>query len=353
MKKRVTVTIALAFYYLVACAGLVVMVSAQEEETCQPCANGQDPTFAENENDDKDDQTCRENIQATTQLAANSRQCHLHQLANFQESCCDEPPRGVCTICPDGSSFDATTVVPNFRPGAGDRTCADLNADENFLDYIFKSGTCEDTLLQRSGAWCGCPGAEQKCSLCPDGSRPPDPTLVDPVYYGWDCDSFDFMAASFNEEECANFVNDILEFDAPSFCGCPDSPVPNVCALCPHGGEVTRPNLRLGSGTFTCQELAVSTKYIPKITTCIEALTTYRGKGYVDACCSSSSRGVSSRSFLLVILISFVVTIFVKVWRRRRTSMQNQEILDCPEEDEVEEGVEEEDKAVVESRLID
>ena len=43
----------------------------------------------------------------------------------------------------------------------------------------------------------------------------------------------------------------------------------------------------------------------------------------------------------------------MKVWRRRRTSMQNQEILDCPEEDEVEVGVEEEDKAVVESRLID
>jgi hypothetical protein len=152
----------------------IVLASTIRAQECEPCASGETPS-------DDQEEDCVDLIAATKAFTAGTAECGLGQLENYQEGCCEEAPRGVCTLCPDGASFNAATVVPNFDPDDGDQSCADLNGKLAFLDYVVEGGTCEDTWLQRSAAWCGCPDIERQCFLCPDGSKPPNPTLVDPV----------------------------------------------------------------------------------------------------------------------------------------------------------------------------
>jgi hypothetical protein len=256
----------------------IPVVTAQN--TCQPCFGAVEPS---------DDADCADLISASRALPAGTPECSSSQLENFQSACCDRSPRGFCTLCPDGSSFDAGRIVPSLDPKAGDLTCSDLNGDDGYLDYLFQPGICFDTFLQRSAAWCGCPGVERQCTLCPDGSRPPKPDIVDPVYYNWSCDAFDFVSSYFSAEECSTVATDIFEFDAAAFCECPDVPIPMVCDLCPDGQEVVNPDQKLGSGTFTCRELALSTWYIPSSEPCARVLTGYRDKGFVDECCGVPS----------------------------------------------------------------
>jgi hypothetical protein len=287
---------------------VTLFASMARAQQCEPCINGETPS---------DDDDCTDLVDASLELTAGTQECAATQLANFQYDCCDEAPRGLCTLCPDGASFQALTVVPAFDPDGEDITCADLNGDEGFLDFIFEAGTCSDTKLRRSAAWCGCPGVNRECTLCPDGSKPPNPTLVDNVYYGLDCDAFDFVSAYFSADECPRLTTEFYEFDAAAFCGCPDSPIPDVCDLCPDGEEVIYPNLKLGSGKFNCRELALSTRYLPSIQPCVRALSFYREKGFVDECCgtpiwsqsnksskSSAMRSSTSSTFLSVVLFA-------------------------------------------------
>lgn len=232
------------------------------------------------------DETCQDLISATGLLAADTMDCKDAQLLNFQNKCCEEPPRGSCTLCPDGSLHDANALVPSFDPNAGELSCSDLTVDPSFLDYVFEKGACSDTLLRRSAAWCGCPGVERSCFLCPDGSPPPNPILVDPVYYGWSCASFDFVSSYFSAEECRDLVEGVFEFDAPSWCGCPNVPIPSVCRLCPEGQQIVQPHEVLGAD-FTCQQLALSTRYISSEGACDRVVNSYQAKGYVDTCCGS------------------------------------------------------------------
>mmetsp|Transcript_8610 Transcript_8610/g.15718 ORF Transcript_8610/g.15718 Transcript_8610/m.15718 type:complete len:301 (-) Transcript_8610:153-1055(-) len=263
---------------------------------CEPCWRNSAVT---------DEDGCEELIAATSLLQSGTTDCLNAQLLNYQNSCCEEAPRS-CTLCPDGSPFNPNAVVPSFNPDAGAITCADLNIEPSFLDYLFHEGDCSDTLLQRSASWCGCPSVQRSCYLCPDGSRPPNPNLVDPVYYGWTCASFDFVSSYFSPYECQTMVEHIFEFDAPSWCGCPDSPIPSVCRLCPEGQQIVKPHEVLGDGEFTCQELALSTRYIPSQEPCDRVLNTYRGKGYVDYCCGPIS-SANRQSVTVILSLAMVV----------------------------------------------
>ena len=260
-------------------AGLMVcMPAASAQIYCDPCSNGDTPS---------QDSSCSGLVSQAQKTVARTAECANIQLELYQNGCCNGTPRERCTLCPDGQAFDGSAMVPNFKPHDTDIACADLNADPTFLGYLFESGKCADTLLRRSAAWCKCPGVERQCSLCPNGERPPNPGLIDPVYYGWDCDTFDYMSSYFSQSECGYLVNSILEFDAPSYCGCTDSPIPNVCDLCPPGQMLAHPNLMLGQNKrFSCRELALSTLYIPSEGPCTRVLNTHQANGYVRACCA-------------------------------------------------------------------
>jgi hypothetical protein len=266
-------------YRIVCLSAAIHTFYAYNPYQCQPCLRNSVVT---------DEEGCEELVRATSLLNAGTTDCLNAQLLNFQNSCCEEAPRS-CTICPNGSPYNPDAVVPSFDPNAGAISCADMNVDSSYLDYIFEEGDCADTLLQRSASWCGCQQVERSCYLCPDGSRPPNPNLVDPVYYGWSCAAFDFVSSFFSAHECPSLVDHIFEFDAPSWCGCPDSPIPEVCRLCPEGQQVVNPRQVLGEGAFTCRELALSTRYIPAQDPCDRVLESYRTQGYVDYCCGSVS----------------------------------------------------------------
>ncbi|KAL3895509.1 MAG: hypothetical protein SGARI_007428, partial [Bacillariaceae sp.] len=152
---------------------LVITVEAYNPYQCQPCLRNSAVI---------DEDGCEDLLRETALLNAGTTDCLNSQLLNYQNGCCDEAPRS-CTICPNGSPYNPAAVVPSFDPHAGAITCADMNIDASYLDYIFEEGDCSDTLLQRSASWCGCQHVERSCFLCPDGSRPPNPNLVDPVYY--------------------------------------------------------------------------------------------------------------------------------------------------------------------------
>jgi hypothetical protein len=273
-----------------------------ESQPCQPCVNGDAVIVTED-----DDGTCSDLSLYSSTLTTSTRECSATHLENYQSFCCEEAPSDLCTICPDGAFFRANTVVPNFDPEENDLTCADINTDTTFLDFISEPGSCSDTLLQRSAAWCGCPGVSRECSLCPDGSRPPLQERVDKVYYGWNCAAFDFVSSYFKSDECVDLAENVFEFDAASFCGCPDSPKPEICDLCPDGQELINAQSELGSGAFTCEELHVSIGFIPSIDPCVRVMTSFRELGYVDQCCGVRDESSGAGCELYKVIVAPIV----------------------------------------------
>lgn len=254
--------------------------------TCPPCFGGDEP-----DGDEASGFACSALLSSSAQLEDGTEACDSRHLENFQLDCCRRGPRH-CTMCPDGSSFDASTPV-------GDSTCAEVNGNPEYVKrYVSERGTCDDTFLRRSAAWCGCPGVDRGCHLCPDGSEPPRPEIVEPVYYGSSCGAFDLVSSYYSADECPTLTERILQFDAASFCGCPGATAPAVCDLCPDGEEVVDPDRVLVSGSkrFTCSELARSTSFIPTENLCAGLLSGHRKDGFVDGCCGVPNVSAASRT---------------------------------------------------------
>jgi hypothetical protein len=157
---------------------IAALIAFETKAQCSVCFDGSNP--------DTSLDKCPQIVDAAASMDAGSTECEFNQLTAYQNSCCQSAP-GVCTVCPDGAGFNAGKAVPNPVPGSGDLTCADLNGRLEFLDFVFEDGTCSDTLLQRSATWCECPDTSRACTLCPDGSQPPNLDRTDPVFYGWNC----------------------------------------------------------------------------------------------------------------------------------------------------------------------
>eukprot|EP00980_Cylindrotheca_fusiformis_P004166 scaffold909_cov135-Cylindrotheca_fusiformis.AAC.23 len=276
----------------------VALAAFEANAQCSVCSDGSAP----NTSLDK----CPEIASDSSALTAGSEECKSNQLKAFQNSCCSTAPT-FCTLCPDGAGFNAGKAVPNPKPGSDDLTCADLNGQQAFLDSIFEDGTCSDTLLQRSAAWCECPDISRECNLCLDGSNPSEPNRVDSVLYGWNCEFFEFVSSFFSADDCPKVSSsgDILTIDAAAFCGCPGTTAPNVCNLCAKG-EVVRSEVDLGP--FTCGELSRSTSYINSLTGCVTAKARFRDRDYIESCCFdpsdlSSAVAIIGRFSLVLALI--------------------------------------------------
>ena len=160
------------------CILLLGISATRTAAQCNACYDGSAP--------DSTKAGCQGIIDAAASLDAGSAQCSATQLEAYQRRCCRSAP-GICTVCPDGAGFVAETVVPNPTPGGADITCADMNEELKFLDFVETPGVCSDTLLQRSATWCGCPNTSRQCTLCGDGSAPTKMNRVEKVLYNWDC----------------------------------------------------------------------------------------------------------------------------------------------------------------------
>ncbi len=226
----------------------------------------------------------------------NPDECGEIQLTAFQTGCCDGTfLPDVCSICPENAPFQTATPVPATE-GRPELTCADLQGESSFWEYLISPGDCSDTFLRRSAGWCGCSGQEIYCPICPDGSRPPEPTKTEKVLYGWDCSVFEYVLALLSESECY-LADEILEFDASAFC-CPHlAAPPDVCSFCPESQVVIDPDIIISSeyGPVTCGDIDDSMRLIPTI----EACQYTQQKFDAALCCGqivasdSDSRGVT------------------------------------------------------------
>jgi hypothetical protein len=218
-------------------------------------------------------------------LLEGSEDCKQVQLLSFQTGCCDSNsvPPTVCSVCPDGGSFLNDVEIPSA--GRAELKCADLTNDTSFLDYMEHRGDCSDTFLQRSAAWCGCAGTSIQCSLCPDGSKPPNPSKTEDVLYGWDCNVFEYIFALLSEAECHSAA-EILEFDAAAFC-CPHvAQSPNICQFCPDGTSIGDPDKIISSdyGPMKCGDIQESIELIPTEKSCEFTKSKFK----THLCCTSS-----------------------------------------------------------------
>ena len=219
-------------------------------------------------------------------------ECQSIQLTAFQTGCCHEQyvPDNVCSVCPDGSPYYHSSISIPGALGRKELTCADLATEASFLDFMTTPGDCGDTFLQRSAAWCRCPGQHVECHLCPNGAAPIDPQKTEHVVYGWSCENFQYVAALLNQGECA--LNDqVLEFDARAFC-CEGVDPPNVCQLCPTGQELIHPDKTIATpfGFGKCSDIDESLRMMPTEASCdftkqsfsTEQCCGYTGKHYED-----------------------------------------------------------------------
>lgn len=255
-----------------------------------------------------------------------SDKCKTIQLSAFQSKCCDETyvPDNVCTLCPSGLPYKTGIVIPGSQ-GRRELTCADITTEASFLDYIINPGQCSDTFLQRSAAWCQCPGTSVECTLCPDGIAPPNPYKKERVLFGWDCKSFEYVTSLLSKSECS-MASELLEFDAAAFC-CPNEFVspPGVCSLCSNDDDNSTENhqqqdyslfdpdkvVMTRYGNLKCGDIEESLSMIPTKESC----TTLKNEFDPSLCCSnivaSSSSSTVTATMMTMISSSSVSAVFI------------------------------------------
>lgn len=260
-----------AAHFAIAVTLLVRKVLVGADATCNLC--GSHPIPNNGLLQQKNGISCRKLFDDLTFLEEGTVECGHIQLAAFQTGCCNEQfvPENACSVCPDGSSsYDMATTIPGSATRR-ELTCADLPTEAYFFDFLTRPGQCDDTFLQRSAAWCGCPGHEVKCHLCPNGETPEDLDRTEKVLYGWDCRSFQYITALLAEGECS-VASEILDFDAAAFC-CQGIDAPDLCPMCPTGQILSNPDreVRTEYGTMKCGEIEDSLRMIPSLKGCAVA----------------------------------------------------------------------------------
>ena len=239
-----------------------LLVSTIVEATCNLC--GDHPIPDDSLLHEQYGISCRTLFDELPSTEAGTSECAQIQLAAFQAGCCGYVyvPENVCSVCPDGSPFGPSISIPGSQERR-ELTCADMSSEGSFLDFFTTPGDCSDTFLQRSAAWCQCPGKEVECHLCPKGAAPTDLNKTENFLYGWDCRSFQYITALLNVGECT-VASTILDFDATAFC-CEGVDAPDLCDFCPEGQELLNPDeiIPTQDGYATCADIEESLRMVP------------------------------------------------------------------------------------------
>jgi hypothetical protein len=212
---------------------------------------------------------CRDLFDQTSLMEDGSFECSRVQLTAFQTGCCNElyVPDSICSVCPDGSPFHTSISIPGAM-GRRTMTCADIPTESSFFDFFTTPGECSDTFLQRSAAWCKCPGHQVQCHLCPNGAAPTDLQKKERVLYGWTCEHFQYITALLNQGECV-VSQQLLEIDAGAFC-CEGVEPPNACQFCPDGQQVVHPDRTISTsyGEVACGDIEETLRMVPTEESC-------------------------------------------------------------------------------------
>lgn len=253
---------------------------------------------------EKDGVSCRNLFEEITYSEGGTAECNRIQLAAFQTGCCNEQyiPDNVCSVCPDGSHYHTSVTVPG-SPQRRELTCADISSEASFLDFFNNPGDCSDTFLQRSAAWCQCPGHEIQCHLCPKGAAPTNLDKTEKVLYGWNCRSFQYISALLSKGEC-DVASQILEFDAAAFC-CEGVDAPNMCDFCPAGQEIINPDKQIATqyGFVKCGEIEESLSMVPTVDSCAFVKRSFNS----GLCCGLPGSSATSLRAKYVITSTLVI----------------------------------------------
>jgi hypothetical protein len=169
-----------------------------------------------------------------------------------------------CTLCPAGDTgFNAAKLIP--FSGSPSLTCSDLETQA--ASILADDALCRQD-IRINAAWCECPGVPAQCTVCPDGSIPPNLDRAEP-FQGFRCSGMEYFESL--QTQCG-LSTELLGIDTPSFCGCPDVTPPGICQLCPGGQVNTETPVSNFLAGGTCGEVADFFLSITNATLC-SALT--------------------------------------------------------------------------------
>ena len=158
--------------------------------------------------------TCEELALIAASTPSESIACELIQDQAGYCGCAEVDPINVCSFCPGREAPDNYNLETNTKD-----TCGDLH---EYMTYM-NLETCESKRaadIRELGFVCGCPKAEPSCTLCIDGSPPPDPDLRPDGEDGLTCGEIALATAGLTRDACEDARNS--EIGTSAFrCGCP------------------------------------------------------------------------------------------------------------------------------------
>merc|ERR1712176_268264 len=136
-------------------------------------------------------------------------------LQEYQGYCgCPETPvKNECSFCPNGGT-----------PSNPEKVVSDVFTCQGLYDFVsfLRADECiassnDFKKIQAFAYVCGCPNTQPSCSLCSDGSEPPNPSkFIDDE--GTTCGEYAELVASLTEDRCADQIDQIQA--TASTCGC-------------------------------------------------------------------------------------------------------------------------------------
>ena len=279
-------------------------VTAQDFDTgaCTPCAQGTTPV-AETQNPACVSATLESSVSG---MIGTDTTCLNQQLIHFQTGCCLSAPYGYCTVCPDGSTPPGLENDVPTGEFVDNPTCNEWQFQQNSLTALFTDGDCSDTFLQRASFYCGCPGVEQECWLCPDKSPPGNPDRGEAWATNANCRGLDFLFSTFKGDECST-VPELFGINFAAFCLCPgvEEPVEEQCSLCPNGSLLNPDAVYTAPGaTFErkCSQAEEFAKFILDGRNCDALLLEAR-----ETCQCSGGAGVYHMTKIFTTIVAGVV----------------------------------------------
>lgn len=292
---------------LLAVALTFAVVNAQTmDSACTVCADGSDPLTVGPPCDSLD--------ASVAGMSSGDTSCKNQQLLHFQTGCCRDPPYEYCPICPDGSAPPGITNKVPIGDFADPPTCQEVQYRRETLIGVFEDGDCTDTFLQRGSFYCGCPGVQQECWLCPDKKEPGNPDRGDAWATQSNCRGLQYLFSVFSAQECQDLPA-TFGVDLAAFCLCGTVDASNEttgdandgtevgvetdeeeykCTLCDNGGSVKNPDFIYTNETDvyqrTCGQAQDFAEYVISSYACRDLLA--RPREMCD--CGGGGRGSGS-----------------------------------------------------------
>jgi len=293
--------------------------SSSPTSPCSICLDGSQPIsssdvpFAYSNNGGL---TCNDVVSAASAVSEGTETCQRMQLAGFQGGCCGESSYLVtpesfdrCPLCPQG---EGVAFLP-FKeiPGTASSTtapllCSDLrtNTDaiiDHLQRYVKDPGLCEDTILRRSAAWCGCFGASIGCTLCNGEILDQSSLSRTHPLTRMSCEEMVYQVALFDSDRCSD-VTSFLQFDPNALC-CPLSEIGTTtipCPLCTEQQEFIVDNTitTVSYGDVTCGDAQAAANLLTSDQVCTDLRLEFSNQCCLETTAHNSS-GSSSACALI------------------------------------------------------